>query len=171
MRIAHPNDTSCGLQSRCTDTDRSAAAQLSAGMSASERSALLGTLYDKLMDQSDLCCSDLLRRYALRNCQTSTTSLQLTCSPRYRDYKEWMLSGVHVGISSIGVSIADMLARDGTDSLQLALHSWAASRSVDLLVVMTGHSNGPEGYARDLGLWAATPVAKGMLSALVRTIA
>jgi len=82
-----------------------------------------------------------------------------------------MLSGVHVGISSIGVSIADMLARDGTDSLQLALRSWAASRHVDLLVVMTGHSNGPEGYARDLGLWAATPVAKGMLSALVRTIA
>lgn len=79
-----------------------------------------------------------------------------------------MLSGIHVGISSVGVSIADLLARDGTDPLPHALRAWAAARQLDVLVLMTGHNTGPQGYTRELGVWAATHVAEDMLPALVR---
>ena len=79
-----------------------------------------------------------------------------------------MLSGVHVGISSVGVSLSDLLARDGTDPLPQAMAAWAAVRQLDVLVLMTSFTGEQGSYARELGLWAATPKAEAMLPALVR---
>jgi hypothetical protein len=79
-----------------------------------------------------------------------------------------MLSGVHVGISSLGVPLTDLLAREGTEHLPQAMQAWAAARHLDVLVVMTSFT-GPQGsYSRELGLWAATPAAEAILPALVR---
>ena len=79
-----------------------------------------------------------------------------------------MLSGVHVGISSLGVSLADLLARNGSDHLPHVMQAWAAARHLDVLVVMTSFTEAQGNYTRELGLWAATPEAEAILPALVR---
>jgi hypothetical protein len=79
-----------------------------------------------------------------------------------------MLSGWHVGISSVGVPIAALLAREATDPLARALTTWAATRKLDMLLVMTGSTTASGQYARELGIWAATPDAKQLLPAVVR---
>ena len=62
-----------------------------------------------------------------------------------------MLSGVHVGISSVGVSLSYLLARDGTDPLPQAMAAWAAVRQLDVLVLMTSFTGEQGSYARELG--------------------
>ena len=79
-----------------------------------------------------------------------------------------MLSGVHVGISSMGVPLADLLARKGSDQLHQAMQTWASARHLDVLVVMTSFTGAQGNYSRELGLWAATPAAEAILPALVR---
>ncbi len=77
------------------------------------------------------------------------------------------MNGWHVGISAVGLPLAELASRYGTDPLPRALQAWQAQRKLDFLLVMTTHG-GKEAFRRELGVVPCGDAATALLPRLVR---
>ena len=76
------------------------------------------------------------------------------------------MNGWRVGVSAIGLSLAEVAARKD-DPVDAALAAWRASRGLDFLLVMSAHfSDGS--FHRELGTNAQGDAAAALLPSLVR---
>ena len=76
------------------------------------------------------------------------------------------MNGWRVGVSSIGLPLAEVTAR-GNDPADAALARWRDSRGLDFLLVMSSHSAGGT-FQRELGTSVRGDAAVAMLPRLVR---
>ncbi|KAJ8908364.1 hypothetical protein NDN08_005074 [Rhodosorus marinus] len=100
-------------QLRSTETDRRACEIIRSGSSVVDSDALFLSLQKAKFDQSRLSSSDLLRK----------------------DYKQWNLNGINLGIASTGLSLESWLERDG-DSVHSELYRYKGTQSLNILMVM-----------------------------------
>ena len=80
------------------------------------------------------------------------------------------MNGWRVGVSSVGLSLSELVRRADTDPLGDALARWRTQRGLDFLVLMTSHGAG-DAFRRELGVDAAPGAAVAMLPQLVRACA
>ncbi len=76
------------------------------------------------------------------------------------------MNGWRVGVSSIGLPLAEVVGR-AHDPAAAALASWRATQQLDFLVVMSSHGIGSL-FTRELGLTAEGDAAVALLPELVR---
>lgn len=77
------------------------------------------------------------------------------------------MNGWHVGISAVGLPLAELASRYGADPLLRALQAWQAQQKLDFLLVMTTHG-GKEAFRRELGVVPCGDAATALLPRLVR---
>ena len=76
------------------------------------------------------------------------------------------MNGWRVGVSAIGLPLAEVVAR-GSDRVDAALAHWRESRGLDFLIVMSSHASGGA-FQRELGTNAQGDAAVALLPRLVR---
>ena len=80
------------------------------------------------------------------------------------------MNGWRVGVSAIGLPLAEVVARSGRDPVDAALAQWRESRNLDFLLVMSAHSTGGT-FQRELGTNAQGDAAVAMLPQLASSLA
>ena len=78
------------------------------------------------------------------------------------------MNGWRVGVSAIGLSLAEVVARAG-DPVVHALARWREARSLDFLLVMSAHGGGGV-FQRELGTSARGDAAVALLPRLVQAL-
>jgi hypothetical protein len=154
-----------------TPQDKAAVALLSCHAPGEACDTLCEALRSKRFDQSGLSTLDLLRRYGCNACLHRILHMPFMHALMRRacacsDYKEWVMNGWRVGVSSIGLPLAEVVGR-AHDPAAAALASWRATQQLDFLVVMSSHGMGSL-FTRELGLTAEGDAAVALLPKLVR---
>lgn len=117
---------------RVTPEDQQVAEKLLAATGAVQQD-LFGALQREKFNVSALDSADLLRK----------------------DYKEWQMGDLRVGVSSVLLSVEDWLKKDGSLSQSLAVY--AESRNLDVLLAMNAYTN--PAFTRELVVYCpAEPV-------------
>ena len=159
------------MQGRVTPQDKAAVQLLARGTSDDELRTFFETLRFKRTDQSGLCTADLLRRCAALPRAAAVRAWLTTQALLSRsDYKEWVMNGWRVGVSAIGLPLAEVVSRGESDPVDAALARWRESRNLDFLLVMSSHSAGGT-FQRELGTNAQGGAAVALLPQLVSSLA
>mmetsp|Transcript_12144 Transcript_12144/g.44303 ORF Transcript_12144/g.44303 Transcript_12144/m.44303 type:complete len:434 (-) Transcript_12144:95-1396(-) len=111
---------------RCLPEDVAVIKLLNGKVKSTELTQLYETLKDAKFDQSSLSSRDLLRK----------------------DYKEWVLNGTRVGISSVGISLTEWCAKE--DAIGDDWEAWRLERQCDILLVMASFFTDGDTFNRQL---------------------
>uniref|UniRef100_A0A7S0BUJ9 DHHA2 domain-containing protein n=1 Tax=Rhodosorus marinus TaxID=101924 RepID=A0A7S0BUJ9_9RHOD len=98
---------------RSTETDKRACDIIRSSSGVVDSDALFRSLQKAKFDQSRLSSSDLLRK----------------------DYKQWNLNAINLGIATTGLPLESWLERDG-DSVRSELYRYKGTQSLNMLMVM-----------------------------------
>ncbi|CAG8465409.1 2335_t:CDS:2 [Ambispora gerdemannii] len=127
---------------RTTEKDQKAANFLLNTLQISDHNAFIAEYYNEIQKArrniSHLSTHDLLRK----------------------DYKEWVIGDVRIGISSVSLSVQAWLKRDQISTSINELASYASERKLDLLIVMTTHTHPQHGFQRDLVVYPFADLLK-----------